>query len=160
MASLLVAGLVLGLYGAFFEEIGWTGFAAAELGKRHGVLATGLIVGLPWCVLHVPLYAQFASGAVPPALNVAAIIFWMLAYRVLMVWVYDRTQSVLMAMLMHLMLTVWPFISGSPARVGVTDLIFHLVLGATAWVVVAAVAADRRRLSRGEHTRATPLGVA
>ncbi len=162
-ASLLVAGLVgglvVGLVASFFEEIGWTGFATAELSKRHGLLATGLIVGLPWMVLHVPVYAAIASGAVPPALNAAAIIFYMLAYRVLMVWVYDRTQSVLMAILMHLMIIVWPFIlPGSPAMVGVPDLIFNLVLGATLWVVVAAVMmANRRKLSRGERTRATPL---
>jgi membrane protease YdiL (CAAX protease family) len=161
-ASLLVAGLVgglvVGLVASFFEEIGWTGFATAELSKRHGVLATGLIVGLPWMVLHVPVYAAFASGAVPPALNVAAIIFYMLAYRVLMVWVYDHTQSVLMAMLMHLMIIVWPFVlPGSSAMVGVPDLIFNLVFGATLWVLVAAVtAADRRKISRAEHTRAIP----
>ena len=40
---------------------------------------------------------------------------------------------------------------------GVPDLVFSLVLGATLWVVVAAVTfADRRKLSRAEHTRATP----
>jgi membrane protease YdiL (CAAX protease family) len=155
-ASLLVAGLVgglvVGLVASFFEEIGWTGFATHELGKRHGLLATGLIVGLPWMVLHVPVYAGLASGAVPPALNVAAIIFYMLAYRVLMVWVYDRTQSVLMAVLMHLMLIVWPFVlPGPPAMVGVPNLIFNLVLGATLWVVVAAVvAADRKKRLRPE----------
>jgi membrane protease YdiL (CAAX protease family) len=51
-ASLLVGGLVAGLVAGFFEEIGWTGFATAELRKRHGVLATGLIVGLLWGVWH------------------------------------------------------------------------------------------------------------
>jgi membrane protease YdiL (CAAX protease family) len=154
----LVAGLVVGLVASFFEEIGWTGFATHELSRRHGVLATGLIVGVPWMGLHVPVYAAFASGAVPPALNVAAIIFYMLAYRVLMVWVYDHTQSVLMAMLMHLMIIVWPFIlPGTPAKVGIPDLIFNLVLGATLWAVVAAVMmADRRKLSRGKHPLATP----
>jgi membrane protease YdiL (CAAX protease family) len=52
-ASLLVAGLVAGLIAAFFEEIAWTGFATHELSKRHGLLSTGLIVGLLWCVLHL-----------------------------------------------------------------------------------------------------------
>jgi membrane protease YdiL (CAAX protease family) len=160
-ASLLVAGLVsglvVGLFASFFEEIGWTGFATHELSKRHGLLATGLIVGVQWMVLHVPFYAAIPSGAVPPALNAAGIIFYMLAYRVLMVWVYDHTQSVLMAVLMHLMIIVWPFVlPGPPAMAGVPDLIFNLVFGATLWVFVAAVAvADRRKLSRAEHTRAT-----
>jgi hypothetical protein len=60
--------------------------ATHELRKRHGLLATGLIMGLAWSVLHVPLWAGTASGAFPPALNVAVIVFfWLLPYRVLMV---------------------------------------------------------------------------
>jgi uncharacterized protein len=159
--SLLVAGLVAGLVASFFEEIGWTGFAAHELSKRHGLLATGLIVGLPWCVVHLPLYVGNASGAVPPALYLAVAVFSvLLPYRVLMVWVYDRTQSVLMAMLMHLPTVVGGFVLISPAMVGVPDLIFSLVFGAALWVVVAGVvAADRRKLSRGEHARVTPLNA-
>ena len=52
MASLLVTLLVVGLVISFFEEIGWTGFATHELRKRHGLLAAGLILGLPWGVMH------------------------------------------------------------------------------------------------------------
>jgi uncharacterized protein len=94
MASLLVGGLVVGLLVPFFEELGWTGFATAELRKRHGVLATGLILGLLWGAWHVPLYPATDSGAVPLALYVPVMAFSiLLPYRVLMVWVYDRTQS-------------------------------------------------------------------
>jgi hypothetical protein len=76
----------------------------------------------------------------------------------LMVWVYDHTQSVLLAMLMHLPLIVFLFNLVGPAMAGVPELIFNLVLGATLWVFVAAIAAaNRRKLSRGEHTPATPL---
>jgi membrane protease YdiL (CAAX protease family) len=160
--SLLVAGLVAllvlsvaGLVISFFEEIGWTGFATHELRKRHGMLATGLILGLPWCVMHLPAYA--ASGAVPPALEVAVIFFYFVPYRMLMVWVYDHTQSVLVAILMHLPL-IFLFNLLYPAMAGVPELIFNLVFGATLCVFVAAVAvANRRKLSRGEHPRATPL---
>ena len=148
----------MGLVGSFFEEIGWTGFATAELRKRHGVLATGLIVGLLWGVWHVPIFVGIATGGVPPALNVAVMLFFYLVpYRLLMVWVYDRTQSVLMAMLMHLMIGVCAFVLASSAMVGVPDLIFNLVVGATVWVVVAAVAAaDRRKRSRPESEGPSP----
>ena len=61
-ASLLIFGLVAGLVAGFFEEIGWTGFATHELRKRHGLLATGLLVGVPWCLLHLPLSTGTASG--------------------------------------------------------------------------------------------------
>ena len=148
--SLLLAGLVAGLVAGFFEEIAWTGFATHELRKRHGLLATGLLVGLPWCLLHLPLVAGADSGGVPPVLSVAVALFSvLLPYRVLMVWVYDRTKSVLIAMLMHLPITAGAFILASPARVGVSDLVYNLVLGATLWVLVAAVAAaNRRKLSQ------------
>jgi membrane protease YdiL (CAAX protease family) len=147
--GLLVAGLVAGLVAAFFEEIAWTGFATHELSKRHGLLATGLIVGLLWFALHLPLVAAADSGAVPRALSVAAVAFWMLPYRVLVVWLYRHTQSVLLAMLAHLPFDVMAFVFASPAMVGVPDLTFNLIFGATLWVLVAVVsAADHGRLSR------------
>ena len=158
----MVVWLVVGLVEAYFEEIGWTGFATPEVRKRHGLLATGLIVGLPWAAWHLPYFVGTASssGAVPPALYVAVILFsWLPAYRVLMVWVYDHTQSVLVGWLMRLpsILVCWALLF-SPALVGVPGLIFTLVFGATLWILVAAVAvANRRKLSQGEHTRATSL---
>ncbi len=161
MSGLVVVWLVVGLVEAYFEELGWTGFATPEVRKRHGLLATGLIVGLPWAAWHLPYFVGTASssGAVPPALYVAVLLFsWLPAYRVLMVWVYDHTQSVLVGWLMRLpsIIVCWFVHLSSPALVGVPGLIFNLVFGATLWILVATVAvANRRKLSRGEHTRAT-----
>jgi uncharacterized protein len=148
-ATLLVTGVVAGLFAGFFEEIAWTGFATHELSERHGLLATGLIVGLPWGLLHLPLFAGADSGTVPQALAVVLSLFAVLVpYRVLMVWVYSHTQSVLIAMLMHLPITAVPFIFVSAAMVGVPDLVYTLTFSATLWVLVAAVvAANRRKLS-------------
>jgi uncharacterized protein len=149
-ASLLVASLLAGLVAAFFEEIVWTGLATHELSKRHGLLATGLVVGLAWSLVHSPIYLGTASGGVPRALYVPVMAFAvLLPYRVLMVWVYDHTRSVLIAMVMHLAISVSAFLLASSAVVGVPDLVFNLVFGATLWVLVAAVVvADHRRLSR------------
>jgi membrane protease YdiL (CAAX protease family) len=148
--SLLGAALVAGLVAGFFEEIGWTGFATPEHRKRHGLLATGLLVGLPWGLLHSPIYLATDPGAVPMALYVPVMAFAVvLPYRVLMVGVYDRTQSLLMAMLMHLPISAGAFLGTSSAMVGVPDLIFNLIFGATPWVLVAGVAAA----NRGEHSR-------
>ncbi|MBM7800540.1 membrane protease YdiL (CAAX protease family) [Microlunatus panaciterrae] len=145
-ASLLMAALLAGIVAAFFEEIGWTGFATHEHRERHGLLATGLLVGLPWCLLHSPIYLATDRGAIPLALYLPVMTFSiLLPYRVLMVWVYDRTQSVLMAMLMHLPITTSALLASSSAMVGVPDLIFNLVFGATLWVLVAAVAAANPR---------------
>jgi membrane protease YdiL (CAAX protease family) len=145
-ACVLVANLVAGLVAAPFEEIAWTAFVTHELSKRHGLLATGLVVGLPWSLSHSPLIAaSSSSGVVPPAVDVAVMVSWLPPYRVLMVWAYNRTQSVLMAMLMHLPITAggWLLVSSAMAG-GVHDLILNLVLDAALWWLVAAVAATNR----------------
>ena len=111
-ASLLLFGIVAGLMVGIFEELGWTGFAIPRLRLRYGVLTTGLIVGFLWGAWHF-LVNFWASGSPSGALSAGPLAARRLvfsvgilpAYRVLMVWVYDRTGSLLVAMLMHASLT-------------------------------------------------------
>jgi hypothetical protein len=71
------------------------------------------------------------------------------AYRMLMVWVYDRTESLLVTVLMHASLIVSTTPILLPAMTGVAFLTWFLVLTVALWVVVAAVAvANGKPLSR------------
>ncbi|HEV8339973.1 MAG TPA: CPBP family intramembrane glutamic endopeptidase [bacterium] len=140
--GLLLPGLVGGLVAGFCEELGWTGFAIPRLRLRYGVFATGLLVGVVWGAWHFPLFREGASfsGALPLALLLVQLFAWLPAYRVLMVWVYDRTGSLLVAVLMHASLIANQLIA-SPAVTGeATTLVWILGWGAALWVVVAAVA--------------------
>lgn len=105
--SLVLTGIGAGLMTGFFEELGWTGFAVPRLRRRVGIIATGLIVGVLWGAWHFPLFSSGdSSGRVPSVLFVPGLLFTVLpAFRVLMVWVYDRTGSLLVVMLMHASLT-------------------------------------------------------
>jgi membrane protease YdiL (CAAX protease family) len=145
--------------GGIFEELGWTGFATPTLLRRmrYGVLATGLIVGVLWGVVHLPVYYWGASGDLSGALLLAVVaanvLAWFPAYRVLMVWVYDRTESLLLAMLMHGSATAGLVIFASLTP-GWALFTYCLVFGAVVWVVVAAVAlANHGRLSRQQPRR-------
>jgi membrane protease YdiL (CAAX protease family) len=70
-------------------------------------------------------------------------------FRVLMVWVYDRTGSLLVAMFMHGSLTASARILIPPGTAGVPLLTFDLVWVAALCVVIAAVAvANSGQLSR------------
>ena len=81
--------------------------------------------------------------------------YWQLpAYRVLMVWVYDRTGSLLAAILMHASLTTSTFILGPAWVSGSALLVYDVALAAAWWLVVAAVAL----VNRGHLTR-QPVGV-
>jgi uncharacterized protein len=158
-ASVLLFGIAVGLGAGFFEELGWTGFAVPTLLKlRHGVLGTGLFVGVLWGVWHF-LTSFWGSGTTSGAFSLAIFVPGVLfavgilpAYRVLMVWVYDRTGSLLVAMLMHASLTASMLVLG-PLATGAALATYELVLAAALWVFVAAVAA-----ARGGHlTRQPPL---
>jgi hypothetical protein len=74
-----------------------------------------------------------------------------------MVWVYDRTGSLLVAILMHASMLACAIIC-VPAATGIAFLAYVFALAAALWVVVAAVAvANGGKLSRGENTSAIPV---
>jgi CAAX protease family protein len=155
-AAVVLMGIAGGLTAGIFEELGWTGFAIPRMRLRYGVLGTGLFVGVLWGAWHFPLFSGSgnSSGTVPPGLYLLVLLFSVLpAFRVLMVWVYDRTGSLLVAILMHVSLTASTLILMPLATSGVTAVSYDLVLAAALWVVVGAVALA----NHGHLTRQPPL---
>jgi len=156
-ASLVLFGIVMGLAAGVFEELGWTGFAVPTLRLHYGVLATGLIVGVPWGAWHflVNVWSSgTSSGAISPTLFLHSFLFSvgvLPAFRILMVWVYDRTESLLVAMLMHASLTAGNILL-VPLATGMALVSWSLALAAALWVVVAAVA-----VAQGGHFSRQPL---
>lgn len=158
-ATVLLSGIAAGLT-TILEELGWTGFAVPRLRRRHDVVTTGLIVGVLWGAWHF-LQGLFISGtysgALPLALfvpmNFFAAVAQLTAYRVLLVWVYDRTGSLLVVTLMHASLTASTIFIFTPLATGMSFLTYVWVLAAALWVVVAAVAA-----AYGGQLSRRPLG--
>jgi membrane protease YdiL (CAAX protease family) len=151
--SHLLMGLITGLMAGFFEEIGWTGFAIPRLRQRCSILITGLIVGLPWAVWHIlpALWLGYASGTVTDTLSTVSYLMdpflFLVGFRVLMVWVYDRTgRSLLVAMLMHMSLTGSARILTPLGIVGVPLMLFGITWAVVVWVLV--IVANRRQLPR------------
>lgn len=66
-------------------------------------------------------------------------------YRMLMVWVYDCTDSLLMAMLMHASLIPSIFFVLQPLATGWACVAYYLVLAATLRGIVAVVAVVQQR---------------
>lgn len=141
-SGLLLSGLVMGLMVGLFEELGWTGFAVPRLMQRYGVIATGLIVGTLWGVWHFPLFlgAARSSGSFPPAIYLLVLLFSFLpAYRVLMVWIYTRTDSLLVVILAHAPLTASQLILIPSVIAGTQVVLFDLIFAAILWAAVAVV---------------------
>lgn len=144
--SLLLTGIAVGLIGGgFMEEPGWTGFAIPRLRRRYTVLNTGLIVGFIWGVWHVlPTYwgSGDSSGALSLFLLLPPLFFYMAvlpAYRVIMVWIYDRTESLLVVILMHASLTTSTLFVFAPSVDGASLFLYYLILAVLLWLLVAAI---------------------
>ena len=112
-------------------------------------------MGVLWGAWHfLPTFwgSGDSSGALSLSLLLPPCLFYvgvLPAYRVLMVWVYDRTGSLLVAMLMHASLTASTHLSSRLRRAGVPLMIYYLILAAVMWVVVVPVAvANRGQLTR------------
>jgi hypothetical protein len=115
------------------------------------VLSVIPYVGVLWGAYHfsVIYWSTSPSGALPLVILLAQLFAWLPAYRVLMVWVYDRTGSLLVAMLMHAVLTSGMIILTPTAISGAPLLTWLVVLAAVLWSAVAAIAvANHGHLSR------------
>jgi membrane protease YdiL (CAAX protease family) len=80
--------LFVAVLGGGLEEPGWRGFALPRLQRRYTPVVATLILGLAWGVWHVPLYGPL--GFVVP-----------LVLAFFYTWLYNRTGSVLLCILLH-----------------------------------------------------------
>lgn len=146
--SQVVTAVVVGVIVPVGEELGWTWFATPRLRQRHGIVATGIIMGLLWGAWHFPVFAGStgASGDVPPTLYLVAMLFsWLIPYRVLMVWAYDRTRSLLVAIVMHTSIVVNQFVLTPESIAGEAMLVSLVAYAALLWLVVGTVTRPRGR---------------
>jgi CubicO group peptidase (beta-lactamase class C family)/membrane protease YdiL (CAAX protease family) len=151
-AVYLQLGIGLSVLAGIFEEVGWTGFATPARLKRYSVFRTGAIIGFLWSAWHL-LVGFWATGngyagRVPIPLFLGVTLFTTLfVYRILMVWVYEHTRSLPIAIVMHASLTaavriVNPVVTGAPL------LWYDIAMAGGLWIVVAAIGpAARSRLN-------------
>jgi membrane protease YdiL (CAAX protease family) len=101
--SFLVA---LGMFINYFvraggqEELGFRGFAQAKLQEKFSLAFMSLVIGVLWFFWHLPLYLWVPD--VPQ--HGQSLLFGLLAqisFCFTFTWIYNRTQSILMPMLLH-----------------------------------------------------------
>jgi CAAX protease family protein len=86
------------------EELGWTGYVLDRAQARWSALGAGLLTGAIWASVHAPVWL-FAGQSVEWCLWQ---MLYVVALRVLMVWVYNNIGRSLFAMdLLHPGFFVW-----------------------------------------------------
>jgi hypothetical protein len=98
LSSLLV--LLVVLIPAFAEELAWRGFAVPRLLPYMSPLAAGLVLAVPWTILHLPL--MLVPGSINEELAVFPAVLALVSYSVILTWiVVGSGGSVLLAALVH-----------------------------------------------------------
>lgn len=85
--SWLATFVVVALVGGGQEEPGWRGFALDRFQARHAPLTATVLLGLVWGLWHLPLYGLAFVGP--------------MMFVVFYTWLYNRTGSVLLCVLLH-----------------------------------------------------------
>ena len=147
--SLVTFAVMVGLIGAFCEETGWTGFAIPHLRKRYSIFATGLLMGILWGAWHFlsNLFgASISAGTLPLTFFMSVILFSFLPpFRVLMVWIYDNTKSLLLTIVMHSSLIIFWLIATPTGIAGENLAIWYIVWAVVLWVIVGVIFLKKKK---------------
>lgn len=92
------SALAIALVISVAEEVGWRGHALPRLQQRFGSFAAATLLGVIWCLWHVPM---FLGLGIQPSLLLVMLLYFTGASLVA-TWINDGTrQSLLLAVLVH-----------------------------------------------------------
>lgn len=96
----------LGMFLNFFfiaggqEELGFRGFAQSKLQGKLDLAVTSLIIGVLWFFWHLPLYL-WVPGVSQHGQSLFYGLLAQISFCFTFTWIYNRTQSILLPMLLH-----------------------------------------------------------
>jgi membrane protease YdiL (CAAX protease family) len=144
--TFIAFGILGGLLAGFFEEIGWTGFAYPRMEKNFGVLRATIFLALLHGVWHAMAGYLFEAGPYGVYWLPRFIAMWivaMMALRVILVWIYSNTGSLLLAQLTHASSTGFLLILSpspiSPANETLWFSVYAIILWIPAIIVIIRI---------------------
>jgi membrane protease YdiL (CAAX protease family) len=146
--TILLSGIATGLMVGLFEEIGWSGFIVPNLRMRYNVIITGLIVGLFWGAWHFILFWENDSfaGMLPLLILLGRLFAWLPPFRVFMVWILERTESLLIVILTHASLVFTTTVLVPMTLTGKNLLTWLLLWSAVLWIIVLVISIFNKRI--------------
>jgi membrane protease YdiL (CAAX protease family) len=137
IAVLLINGIIAGIMVGIFEEIGWTGFVIPRLNLKYNILKTGLIVGVLWGLWHFILFWEDDSffKLLPILILLGRLFAWLPPFRIIMVYVYKSTKSLLLTVLTHASLVFTTTVIVPMNLTGKDLLIWLIIWGGSLWII-------------------------
>ena len=156
--SFIITGILTGLIGGgLLEEIGWTGFVTPRLRSRYSLIKSGLILGLIWAVWHfLPVF--WGSGDTYGRLDLSSFLpglfchyTVLVPYRIILVWLHDRTGSLIPVILMHACLTTYTSFILGLSKGGIPSFVYFGILAVFLWIIVAMILRKTNKKDRSEE---------
>jgi membrane protease YdiL (CAAX protease family) len=140
-APILIPGLFVGLIGAFFEEIGWTGFATPGLLSRFSFIKTAVILGVIHSFWH--LFADYLGGVdFYKTLYLVHFFLWIIALtalRFFIIWIYNQTGSLLLPILTHASFTGSQLILTPSTLNGAETMLWYAIFAVVLTILVLTI---------------------
>jgi hypothetical protein len=144
-----VLGVLFGVPAGVFEELGWTAYAWPRMSAAAAShpLVLAVVLGLSWGLWHLPVVDHLGAAS-PHGVSwlpfFLAFIAVVTGVRVLIVWVYANTGSILLAQLIHISST-GSLVVFSPGRVSAAqEALWYGAYAVALWVVVAVLVTTSR----------------
>jgi uncharacterized protein len=157
---MIATGIAGGIIGGFFEEIGWTGFALPKLQLKYTPFFASISLGFIHTLWHflpdylggINFYQEFYF------LHFLLWIIALIAFRVIAVWIYNRSKSVLLAALAHGSFTGSQLVLGPPDVTAAQSVLWYGVFTfLLSFVAVLVIISDEKfffkRVRRGKHRK-------
>jgi membrane protease YdiL (CAAX protease family) len=141
--NFFLLGILFGVPAGFFEEIGWTGYLLPRLVAKRNALPAAIGLGVLWGLWHTPVVDSLGSASPHGAAWLGfflAFVALVAAIRVVIVWLYRNTGSVLLAQILHASSTGSLVIFGPAGVTPGQEALWYAVYAAVLWVVVGAIA--------------------
>ncbi len=145
-------GIAYGLIAGFFEETGWTGFAVPRMQLTFGALTGSLLLGFIHGVWHMPADFMGSVGALGPYWFWHFAAMWLIglmALRVIMVWIYNQTGSLLLAQVTHASFSGSLIVLTPTPIVPANETFWYVIFAVAIWIIAAIVIVrSHRRLAQ------------
>jgi len=152
-------GILGGLLAGFIEETGWMGFAYPKMEEKFGTLRATIYLALLHGLWHAMAGYLFEAGTYGEYWLPRFIAMWfvaMMAMRVILVWIYSNTGSLLLAQLTHASSTGFLLIFSPSPISPANETLWFAVYAVILWIPAAVVIMRFRKT----HVRQPPQDTA
>jgi membrane protease YdiL (CAAX protease family) len=105
------------IIGALMEELGWRGYVLPKLLARQSALASALIIGVPWGILHLGLTLP---GQMNAGTSWVSTMLFILGISVVLTWLFAQTRSAIVAgIVFHAAQNFFVFLNGGMLAAGI-----------------------------------------